>query len=239
MNPTLFIVIGATLLVSFGLIFNGFVLLPRQMDRAYHEAYLALALAVEAKETASKGHCERVTELVCRMAALAHLPRKQATILEHAALLHDIGKAAVHANILNKAEALTPEEEAEMAKHSEYGVQMLSATNKHLSKLGYTNEMIRQTEDLAMTQYQMLRHIAEIIRCHHTPLSEMPDMTMEARLLAVADTYDRMVTGRSYLEPRSVFESIKYLEDRSPAVYDPEAVRLLRQVLDQRRASAH
>jgi HD-GYP domain-containing protein (c-di-GMP phosphodiesterase class II) len=236
-NLALIAVVGATMLVSGGLVVSGFVLLPRRMERAYKEAYLALALAVEAKETAAKGHVERVTELAGRMAALARLSRRRIGMLEHAALLHDIGKAGVHASILNKVGPLTPEEQAEMNQHSMNGVQMLTATKYQLQKIGYTSEQIHKTEMLASTQHNVLRFISEIIDCHHMPLSEMPDMSMEARILAVADTYDRMVTGRSYLEPRSVYETIKYLEQHSPRVYDPDAIRLLRQALNSRRSS--
>lgn len=239
MNIALFAVFGATMFVSGGLMFSGFVLLPRRMERAYREAYLALALAVEAKETAAQGHCERVTELACRMGELARLPRKRMILLEHAALLHDIGKAGVHASILNKVGPLTPEETSEMDRHAEYGVQMLAAAKKHLQKSGYTVEQIDQSEHLATTQHQSLRSIAEIIECHHRRNTEQPRMPKEARILAVADTYDKMVTGRSYLEPRSVYETLRYLEDHSPEAYDPEAVRLLQQVLEARRSSAN
>jgi HD-GYP domain-containing protein (c-di-GMP phosphodiesterase class II) len=238
----LIIVIGATTLVSLGLMVSGYVLLPRRLERAYKEAYLALALAVEAKETAAKGHVERVTELAGQMAALAfiRLPRLQRrrriAMVEHAALLHDIGKAGVHANILNKVGPFDPEEQEEMDRHADYGVQMLTATKYHLQKIGYTSEQIHKSESLASAQHQALRTISGIIEVHHTPLHLMPEMSMEARILAVADTYDKMVTGRSYMEPRSVYDTIQYLEFHTPDLFDPEAVRLLRQVLNSRRS---
>ena len=221
-------VAGGTLLFSVGLMLNGFVLLPRQMERAYREAYLALALAVEAKEKAAIGHCERVAGRVRELARLAGLPRSRAIMLEHAALLHDIGKAGVHASVLNKPGPLTPEEEAEMAKHVEYGVKMLTATNQNLSKLGYTQEQIRKTEALAHANLLALREIAEIVALHHCPLSDAPDMPVEARLLAVADTYDALVHGRSYWQACSAPDALRYLEERSPATFDPDAIRLLR-----------
>ena len=238
MNIALYAVAGATLLVSGGLFVSGFVLLPRRMERAYREAYLALALAVEAKETAAKGHCERVADLVRRMAEIARLDPKRITLLEHAALLHDIGKAGVHANILNKVGPLTPEEQAEMDRHAEYGVQMLAAAKKHLQKSGYTLEMIDQSESLATTQHRTLRDIAELMQSHHCPQRASPDLSTEANILAVADAYDQLVTGRSYLEPLSVFDTLLYLEEKSPGIYDPDSVQLLRQALESRRAAA-
>ena len=237
MNAAIYVVTGMTLLVSGGLMLSGFVLLPRRMEKAYREAYLALALAVEAKEAAARGHSERVTALVRRMAEIARLDPKRITTLEHAALLHDIGKAGVHAGILNKVGPLTPEERAEMDRHPEYGVQMLATAKKHLQKSGYTLEQIDQSESLATTQHRALRVISEIIGSHHRPLSERPDLSLEARILAVADAYDAMVTGRSYLEPRSVYDTLNALEADSPRIYDPEAVRLLRLALDSRRSS--
>jgi putative two-component system response regulator len=176
-----------------------------------------------------------VAELAREMAKHARLSRQRTVILEHSALLHDIGKAGVHASILNKEGDLTDDEQMEMGEHVIFGAQMLTVANQQLHKLGYSQEQISTAERLSKTGRQTLSVMNEIIACHHRPLCDMPDMPLEARILAVADEFDARVTGRSYLTPEPVYQALSSLEERSPDHFDPRAVEWLRLVLKSRK----
>jgi HD-GYP domain-containing protein (c-di-GMP phosphodiesterase class II) len=169
------------------------------------------------------------------MAKHARLSRQRTVILEHSALLHDIGTAGVHASILNKEGDLTDDEQMEMGEHVIFGAQMLTVANQQLHKLGYSQEQISTAERLSKTGRQTLSVMNEIIACHHRPLCDMPEMPVEARILAVADEFDALVTGRSYLVPQPVYQALVQLEDDSPRRYDPKAVEWLRQALKSRK----
>lgn len=128
--------------------------------------------------------------------------------LRMAGLIHDIGKIAVPPEILGKPTRLTPTEFNLMKTHSEAGARILGSIDFPWP-------------------------IARIVRQHHERLdgSGYPDglrgedILLEARILAVADVVDAMITHRPYRAGLGVAKTLAEIEAGSGILYDPDVVR--------------
>src|SRR5208283_3003437 len=141
----------------------------------------ALTAAIDAKDPYTSGHSERVARIAVRLAEELGMPAQKRSNLYLAGLLHDIGKIGVDDFLLKKSGPLTPEEYRKIQAHVEIGVTIL----KDLKKLS---------------------HILPGVRHHHESLdgTGYPDrlsgeqIPLEARILAVADSFDAMSSDRHY-----------------------------------------
>ncbi len=141
----------------------------------------ALTAAIDAKDPNTSGHSERVARIAVRLAEELEMPAQKRSDLYLAGLLHDVGKIGVDDQVLKKAGPLTADEYRRIQAHVEIGVTIL----KDLKKLA---------------------HIMPGVRHHHESLdgSGYPDqlsgeqIPLEARILAVADSFDAMSSDRHY-----------------------------------------
>jgi diguanylate cyclase (GGDEF)-like protein/putative nucleotidyltransferase with HDIG domain len=145
-----------------------------------------LARAIDAKDPATREHSERVAELVTKLARAAGWSTERAVLLSEAALVHDVGKVAVRDDVLHKPGPLTPAERERVMEHAELAARI--------------------AENVLVAEQ------VEWIRTHH----ERPDGTGYPRglceaqipegaaLLAVADAWDVMTSGRPYSKPKTV-----------------------------------
>jgi len=141
----------------------------------------ALTAAIDAKDPYTSGHSERVARIAVRLAEELAMPPQKRSDLYLAGLLHDIGKIGIDDHVLKKCGPLTPDEYRIIQAHVEIGVTIL----KDLKKL---------------------HHIIPGVRHHHESLdgSGYPDhlcgeqIPLEARILAVADSFDAMSSDRPY-----------------------------------------
>jgi diguanylate cyclase (GGDEF)-like protein len=150
----------------------------------------ALARAIDAKDPATRQHSERVAALSSKLARAAGWGPARATQLSEAALVHDVGKVGVPDELLHKLEPLTPSERERLREHAELAARIA--------------EGVLSPEQVTW------------IRIHH----ERPDgsgypralteheIPEGAALLAVADAWDVMTSGRPYSEPKSVDEAV-------------------------------
>lgn len=155
--------------------------LNEDIEKTYFETISALALAVDAKDTYSRGHLDRVANYCVKIAKKLGLDNEDVKILREAARLHDVGKIGVPDEILKKAAALTLEEKDVMDKHPEIGESIIKPIRS-------------------------LRHLCDIVRHHHEKLdgSGYPDglhsnqISPLVRITTVADIYDALTTDRPY-----------------------------------------
>ncbi len=141
----------------------------------------ALTAAIDAKDPNTSGHSERVARIAVRLAAELAMPPQKRSDLYLAGLLHDVGKIGIDDQVLKKCGPLTPDEYRMIQTHVEIGVTIL----KDLKKLS---------------------HILPGVRHHHESLdgSGYPDhlsgdqIPFEARIIAVADSFDAMSSDRQY-----------------------------------------
>jgi len=169
-------------------------------------AVAALGATAELRDPYTAGHQRRVAELACAIARELDLEEASLESLRVAALLHDIGKIVVPAEILSKPGRLTEPEMQIIRQHADAGANTAAL-------IGFDGE------------------VAEIIRQHHERLdgSGYPkglcraDILAEARILAVADVIEAMVSHRPYRPGVAIEVALREIEDGAGTRYDAKA----------------
>ena len=154
---------------------------------AYKATIQTLAAAIDAKDPYTRGHSTRVMEYAVGTGAAMAFDQEQLETLEYAGILHDVGKLAIDSTILSKPDRLTDEEWRKMREHPRVGANI-------------------------MMEVPFLRDAAELVLCHHERYdgSGYPhglkgeQIPIEGRLLAVADTFDAILSDRPYRKGRSL-----------------------------------
>ncbi len=151
------------------------------LQRAHLQTVIGLTEALEARDTATRGHSERSVEYATALARKLGLSREQEERLQYAAILHDIGKIGIPDSILNKPGKLTDEEFAVMKTHPVKG-------------------------DAIVSKVPFLEQVGPLIRHHHERWDGKgyPDgltgeqIPIESRIIAVLDSYEAMTSDRIY-----------------------------------------
>ncbi len=170
----------------------------------------ALARAIDAKSAWTAGHSERVTNLALKMGHAIGLPAGDLQIMHRGGLLHDIGKIGTPPNILDKPGKLEPEEMQIMRDHVRIGVRILEPI-------------------------PCLREALPIVSQHHEWFdgSGYPaglagkNISLHARIFAVADCYDAIVSDRPYRKGLPKREALEILIRNSGTQFDPKLVQVL------------
>ena len=179
----------------------------KQAERAMQQAIEALAATVELRDPYTAGHQRRVSRLACAIAHKLGMPESQIAGLELASAVHDIGKVLVPAEILAKPGELTDIEYQMIQQHAEAGYDILKGV-------------------------EFPWPVAQFILQHHERLdgSGYPRglardaILQEAKVLAVADVIDAMMTRRPYREGLGLEAALREIETGKGKLYDPAAV---------------
>lgn len=161
------------------------------------------------------GHSVRVQEYTLKIAKELRLSKVRYENLFYSSLLHDIGKINVPIDLLNKKEILTTQEMEMIKKHALYG-----------------SEIVKETFSL---------YIGEIILQHHERIdgSGYPfglkgnQILLEAKIIAVADTYDAMTSQRVYREAVTPYEAIVIIKQQNERLYSKTIVDAFERILKQ------
>lgn len=154
--------------------------LNEQLDSA-ESVLFSMARAIEAKDSYTQGHVERVSRLAVRLGEHLQLDAEEIDSLRKGGILHDIGKIGVPDNILNKAGPLTKEERQVICMHPGQGAKICE---KLKSIKGAIPVIRHHHERLDGTGYP-----------DHLSGSEIP---LLARVMTIVDIYDALTTTRSY-----------------------------------------
>ncbi len=176
---------------------------------ARFRAAASLAKAVDARDTYTGSHSERVAELAARIATRMGLPPEEVELTRLAGSLHDLGKLAVPEEILRKPGPLTEPERLVLERHPQIGFRML--------------------ESLGVDP------VADWVLHHHERWDgtgypdALPGMKIPlgARIVFVADAYDAMTSDRIYRRRLSGTDALAELERCAGSQFDPEIVSAL------------
>lgn len=191
--------------------------LHEQLEESLLETVVALANAVEARDTYTEDHSARMEELVVKICQKLDFSEEDIQNMRWAARLHDIGKIGVPDHILRKPSSLTEEEWISMREHPEIGSKILAPIKK-------------------------MAPVSPIIRAHHEKFngSGYPDgiagnlIPLGSRVLAVADAYVAMTDERIYRKSISHKAAIEELIANKGTHFDPNIVDLFLEIIGEK-----
>jgi len=152
-------------------------------------------------------HARRVSILCAKLAEQMKLSKEQINELQTLGLMHDIGKISVKDETLNKVTPLTKPEWTEIKRHSEIGFKILSSTNEYIQM---AEHILHQHERWDGTGYPKGLGGVEI--------------SIQSRIMAVADAYDTMTSDRVYKKTMTHLEALAELRRFSGIQFDPDVV---------------
>jgi putative two-component system response regulator len=178
-----------------------------QLHRVYKESLTVLANAIEARDAYTRGHVERVCAYAAVIARELGCTEQELSDLEFGAILHDIGKIAVPETILSKPDRLTEEERREIRKHPEMGVSM-----------------VRDISYMALAIPCIQHHHERYDGDGYPNGLTGESIPLTARVLAVADTFDAIISDRPYRPARTPAEATTEIVQEAGRQFDPRVV---------------
>ncbi|MBM3273837.1 MAG: HD-GYP domain-containing protein [Candidatus Sericytochromatia bacterium] len=176
-----------------------------QPRREYDDpAVQVLIRALEMRDPFTLGHAERVADLSVAVAKRLRWDESKVADLRLAALLHDLGNLGVEDQILNKVGRLTPEEVAKMQAHTRLGATLVEGAPA-LDVAGPVILFHHERWDGAGYPKRLLG----------------ADIPIEARIVAITDAYDAMISNRSYRRSMTSDEASRELKRQSGYQFDP------------------
>ena len=178
-----------------------------ELRLAYDATIEGWSRALDLRDQETEGHTQRVTEMALRLADKMGMSNTEKLNLRRGALLHDIGKMGVPDTILLKPGPLTNDEWKIMRQHPNYAYEMLK-----------------------LIEY--LRAALDIPYCHHEKWDgsgyprglQGEEIPLAARVFAIADVFDALVSDRPYRRAWSKEKVYAYIQEQSAKHFDPEVV---------------
>jgi diguanylate cyclase (GGDEF)-like protein len=191
-----------------------------QMSELHLATIEALALAIDAKDHTAQHHVRRVQFFATRLAAALYVSEQELAGIRTAALLHDVGKLAVPDHILTKPGPLTAEEWRKVRSHPQVGAEIIGAIPFPFP-------------------------VSPLVLSHHERWDGMgypsglkhEQIPLGARILAVADYYDSLVSARSYRPAMAGDTAADVLHHESGKALDPGVVDVFLTLLPALRDS--
>ena len=188
--------------------------LSQNIEETYYNTLIMLARIVEARDTYSAGHLERVSRYVKMLAEKIDIDEEGKKILMGAAILHDLGKVGIEDTILKKAGTLTSKEYETMKQHSIIGENILKPL-RSMSKLS-----------------TLVRHHHEMYDGTGYPDGlKGEEIPLASRILSIVDIYDALTTDRSYRKALGREEAIETLRTYAGNKLDPKLVEIFINIL--------
>jgi putative nucleotidyltransferase with HDIG domain len=174
----------------------------------------ALARVVDAKSPWTAGHSERVAAIAVRIGESMELSKHQLDVLNKAGMLHDIGKVNTPRVILDKNGKLTSEEYAMIQEHPDRGARILEPISSYAEMIPI---VLQHHERFDGKGYpgRLAGHM----------------ISLGARIMAVADTYDAMTSERPYRSGMEVSFVLKEIRKEAGRQFDPEVVQAFLKVM--------
>lgn len=185
------------------------------VEATYDSTLNALTAALDYRDNETEGHSQRVTLYAVRLARELGLQGRDLVDLTRGALLHDVGKIGIPDAVLRKPGALAPEEWVLMRRHP---------------VMGY--EMLKEIEFLRSALPVVLHHHERFDGTGYPTGLAAGEIPLAARIFAVCDTLDAILSDRPYRAARSVAEARAEFVRCSGTQFDPAVVEAFLKVPD-------
>jgi HD-GYP domain-containing protein (c-di-GMP phosphodiesterase class II) len=188
--------------------------LYEDLEASYLSAVRALANSIDAKDTYTMGHSERVAKYSVEIGKKMGLPEEEIKNLYIGALLHDIGKIGIPEAIINKTDRLTNEEYQEIKTHPSRGAMIIEPA-------------------------KFLKEKVPLIKYHHERFDgkgypeglKGEEIPLLARIICCADSFDAMTSKRAYRDTMPLEFAKKELIRCSETQFDPRIVNAFLEVI--------
>ena len=183
-----------------------------EVEERERETLSRLARAIEYRDTGTSAYLERMCRIAGLIAEQMGMFEDEVRLIELAAPLHDLGKIAIPDAVLMKPGPLTEEEVAIMRRHPRIGYELLS---------GSQNRFIQAGATIA------LRHHERFDGSGYPDGLAGEDIPLEARIVAVADVLDALISPRPYKLAWEFEVALSYLSAQRGRLFDPRCVDAL------------
>ena len=190
--------------------------LYRDLERFVINMVKSLVFAIEAKDDYTRGHSERVCRYSLLMAERLGLDEEQKKVLQWASILHDSGKIGIPESILNKPKGLEDEEYQIIKNHPMKG-----------------HTILEPLEQLASSLPGMLHHHERYDGTGYPQGLKGKEIPLEARIIAVADTFDAITSDRAYRPAKSPEDALAAMQEVAGSQLDPDLVKVFKEVYTQ------
>jgi putative nucleotidyltransferase with HDIG domain len=175
-----------------------------EQQKIYMNTIHALVSAVEASDSYTRGHSERVTRYCLELGRKLDLSPERMKVIERAAILHDIGKIGIDLSLLHKEGKLSPDDVNALQQHPLIGMKIL--------------EPIEFLNDVKLCIGQHHERYDGLGYPNNVPSDKL---LMESRILAIADAFDAMTSDRPYRKALPLEVAIRELCDNAGTQFDP------------------
>ncbi|MCY6484977.1 HD domain-containing protein [Clostridium aestuarii] len=185
----------------------------------YKQIMWTLLNLIEIKDKYTAGHSKNVTYYTKKIAErmnLEHNYQIDVDKVDDGAMLHDIGKISINENLLNKPGKLTDEEFEIIKTHTEKGYYAL----KDIENLKEEREMVKH-------------HHERYDGCGYPDGLKGKEIPLGARIIAVADSFDAMVSDRPYRKGMSLNKALEQLENNKGTQFDADVVDVFLSIIKE------
>ncbi|MCQ2979116.1 MAG: HD-GYP domain-containing protein [Clostridia bacterium] len=191
--------------------------LNTKLSSSYYETIDTLRKAVDKKDPYTRGHSDRVGYISAMIAETMGLTDEEIDKIRLGGQFHDIGKIGIKDNIITKPDRLTDEEYDEIKKHPIIGYELLEKNN-------------------------IFKDILPAIRSHHEKYdgTGYPDglagnkIPLMARIVCVADSFDAMMSKRSYRDKMDLDYTMNEIERCKGTQFDPKVAEAFKVLMETR-----
>jgi diguanylate cyclase (GGDEF)-like protein len=182
----------------------------KKLDQALLESIYAFAKAIEARDHYTGEHAEKMVSIVRNISKELGLSQDKMTSLEQAAVLHDLGKIGIDDKILRKKAKLSKKEYDQIKKHPLIGAEIIRSIH-------------------------FLKEVVPFILYHHERFDgkgyvaglKGNDIPLGARILAIADVYQALISDRPYRKAYSQKKALAIIKEGAGKQFDPDVVKAL------------
>lgn len=196
--------------------------LEKRLKKGHVETIEVLLRALKTKDPYTEIHSHNVAWYSTLIAKRMYLPKNIIKDFEDACYLHDIGKIGIDDTILTKTGLLTPEEWEKIKLHPEFGAEIITALSgtENVAKM-----IIQEHEHYDGTGYPKGLKGGEIC--------------IGAQIIAVADAFDVLVSGRPYREAIHPDRAVEIIKSDSGKYFSPKVVECFSRIYEASKENIH